>query len=127
MYKRQYLIRTETDSGITDAQGQPVYQEYRLFVRETGLAQEPFEVYMPLGDLDEEYRTGLQSITDGLAEPVYVKLLCTESDTDAGIFRFYIPHSDILEGGDDTGFRYKLRVNPVLQCSVCLLYTSRCV
>ncbi len=117
-YGDGYLIRTETDSGITDAQGQPVYQEYRLFVRETGLAQEPFEVYMPLGDLDEEYRTGLQSITDGLAEPVYVKLLCTESDTDAGIFRFYIPHSDILEGGDDTGFRYKLRVNPVLQCSV---------
>ena len=85
-YGDGYLIRTETDSGVTDAQGQPVYQEYRLLVRETGLAQEPFEVYMPLGDLDEEYRTAMQSITDGLAEPVYVKLFCTESDTDAGIF-----------------------------------------
>ena len=58
-YGDGYLIRTETDSGVTDAQGQPVYQEYRLLVRETGLAQEPFEVYMPLGDLDEEYRTAI--------------------------------------------------------------------
>lgn len=116
-YGDGYLIRAEFDPGITDADGQPVYREYRLFMRETGTVQEPFEVYMPFEDLDEEYRTELQSSADGLPAPVFVKLLCTQSDADAGVFRFNIPHSDILEGGDETGFRYKLRVHPVLQCS----------